>query len=232
MKNLIVYFQIIIAAVCFTNCAKEPINNEPITYGTIIESDTKKPIAGAKVYLSKTRINWLLIGSENSVNSSEFLDSTVTDREGKYTFTQKGDNVQVFHPDFFNNGGEYLNSKYTDGDYFVEMALHPKAYLKVTFRNESGAFGVYYPNEFGSSLLQLAQGQDSTVMTSLREGDKINEYQFDPRIDSQYDFPTPEDKKKIKVTANGKPVEIKGEFQTIILYLDLPRDTTNMLIVY
>jgi hypothetical protein len=232
MKNLIIYFQIMIAAVCFTNCAKEPINNKPVTYGTVIESDTKKPIAGAKVYLSETHFNWLLIGANSSALTSEFLDSTVSDANGNYRFKTKGSAVSISHPNFYNNGGEYIDSKYTDGDYFVNMALHPKAFLRVTYRNESGAFGVYYPVQHNSEFLQLAQGQDSTVTTELREGDIKNEYQFDPRIDSQYDFPTPEDKKKIKVTANGKPVAVKGDFQTIILYFDLPRDTTNLFIVY
>jgi hypothetical protein len=232
MKNLIVYFQIMIAAVCFTSCSKEPFNGETVTYGTVIESDTKKPVAWAKVYLSTSNFNWLLVGSNSSASTTEFLDSTFTDANGNFRFKKYGSSVSVIHPSFYSNGGEYLDSKIIDGDYFVEMAIHPKAYLKVTFKNESGAFGVYHPTEFSSSLLQLAQGQDSTMITLLREGDQRNEYQFDPRIDSQYDFPTPEDKKKIKVTANGKPVDIKGDFQTIILFFDLPRDTTNMVIVY
>jgi hypothetical protein len=128
MKNLIVCFQIIIAAICFTNCAKDEETFEYFNIaGTIVDAKTENPIAGAKVYLIKyatdNSFQWVDESSDVIVST---IDSTETDAAGSFSFSAKGSSFEV-------TKSGYVGSNPIDnaalfpvgGDGKVKVALKP-----------------------------------------------------------------------------------------------------------
>jgi hypothetical protein len=129
MKNLIVYVQIVVAAICFTNCAKEETFEYYNISGTVINAKTEDPLEGAKVYLIKyTKDNSLHIVNESNGIITTIIDSTETDIDGTFSFSQKGSTIEVIKSGFtgrsyIDNGALFPVGK--DGNGKVIISLTP-----------------------------------------------------------------------------------------------------------
>jgi hypothetical protein len=114
MKNLIVYFQIVIAAVCFTSCAKDKTYEYYKISGTVIDVNTENPIAGAKVYLIKfSADNSIKLVDESNGEITSTIDSTETGVDGSFSFSKQGSSIDV------------VKSGYNSSNYIENAALFP-----------------------------------------------------------------------------------------------------------
>ncbi len=154
-----------------TLTSKEP-ERKPAA-GRVLEYGTLKPIAGAVVTLYECE------GEVLGNFSCHAIDSTASNSDGQYAFSQTG---------FLTNARKagYFTDDYTEAHVLfgsedkADIILPPYAWLKVTIRNESGAYQVTAPGpdlaSSGRSLF-LSQGADSTF-TLFRKGNEDYKYIF------------------------------------------------------
>jgi hypothetical protein len=202
MKNLIVYFQIIIAAVCFTSCAKDEMSEQEIVSGSVIESSTGNRVEGAKLYLTQSSFNVLLLGT-NAAGSSYIVDSTESDSKGNFIFKKTGGGSVTAY-----KSGYYMSESQGTKDGKPEVVLYRNAYMNVKYKNESGASGVFTDNQHQIGFLELAQGKDTTLAVTTFLGDSLIKYDFHPRILNMNDTPNDDYWKQVKVTLNGELLKI------------------------
>jgi hypothetical protein len=228
MKNLIVYFQIMIAAVCFTSCAKDEVSEQEIVSGTLIESATGKPVPGAKLTLTQSSFNILLLGT-NAAGSSYVVDTTESDANGNFKFKRTGGGSVTAY-----KSGYYCSVSAEPKDGKTEVTLYRNAYLKVNFKNKSGACGVFTDTKHEIGFLELAKGQDSTLTIATFVGDSTIKYDFHPRILTIDDRPTVDYWNQVKVTSNGYNLKLDhdSEWDNFVKLQPIGHDTTNLVIVY
>ena len=156
-----------------------PVPGRERVAGRVLEFGTNVPIPDAEVTLSA----W---SGSPSGGSAGAVGSVFTDAEGRYSFTgfdpQAALLVNARKAGYFTDldTEEGVN----DGSYDkTDIHLPPYAWLKVTLRNESGAY------EFVSSFLnelhpriQLEQGADS-VLVKLVKGNQESIFIYSIRLE-------------------------------------------------
>ncbi len=143
-----------------TLTSKEP-ERKPAA-GRVLEYGTLKPIEGAVVTLYECE------GEVLGNFSCHAIDSTSSSTDGQYAFSQTGFLTNARKADYFTD--DYTEAHVLFGsEEKSDITLPPYAWLKVTIRNESGAYAISSSalNEINPRIL-LPLGTDSTIVKLLK----------------------------------------------------------------
>lgn len=212
----------------FTGCtltSKEP-QHQPVS-GRALEYGTLKPIEGAMVSLYKCEGEFL------GTFSCRRIDSLLSDSDGHYAFTQTGFLVNAHKAGYFTDNTTEKNVAFGTED-MTDIVLPPHAWLKVTLKNESGAYQITGPGFDATSngrLFLLPQGVDSTFMV-FRKGNKNFKYIFS--VIPIEGGPSTTDINAFQISSNGQviiPSLVNSAAPWFDIYLS-GHDTTNVAIIY
>lgn len=168
----------------------------------MLEYGTEKPIPDATVYQSEC---------DGEIFGSIYcwtIDSATTDAQGHYAFTTAGGlTVSARAAGYFSSD---LQPILSGGATPADIILYPHAWLRVTIKNESGAYEFIPPSNFsGGPRIHLPQGHDSIFFPLLVRGNK--EYFYGYGVYSAPDSP--------------------GQWITLKPFCP-SHDTTNLAIIY
>ncbi|MEO6759454.1 MAG: hypothetical protein ABIO24_08360 [Saprospiraceae bacterium] len=133
--------------------------NKPAA-GHVLEFGTLKPIPEAVVTLYKYE------GEVFGSFSCSSLDSTHSNSEGQYAFSQTGFLANARKAGYFTDFTTEKNVLFGTEDQ-TDIILPPYAWLQVTIRNESGAYQITAPGPDAKSTgrsFYLSEGADSTFV--------------------------------------------------------------------
>lgn len=151
------------------SCKKDP--DPELIKGRVLEYGTNTPIEDARVNLSVC--DGVFLGPV----SCGLVGSMLTGSDGYYSF-QPYEGVRV--------ANAVKDGYFTDLDSEIvivdkpenDIVLFPNAYLKVTVKNESGAYEFVPENNYsGGPRIYLQQGQDTTLSIKVVKGNL--EYTYD-----------------------------------------------------
>ena len=141
--------------------------------GKVVAFGTNEPIAGATVSLYECEGE--VLGSFNCWVTA----TTTTDANGRYAFKQPGFSVNATKPQYFSDDNTSQPVlAYTETN--TDIALPPYAWLKVTLKNESGAYAISVPSKgplLNGGLVYLEQNQDATFLI-FAKGNQDYKYIF------------------------------------------------------
>ena len=181
MKNKIIFFLLPILTTIFlvfmSACQKSQGPDRSHVGGRVLELGTNEPIPGAEVHIS----SWSgSIGGGGSGGTSVLAATTHSNSDGYYDFDNLDGNsvllVNATKEGYFTD----LDTEeivLDDGNYDdIDISLPPHAWLRVTIRNESGAYAfntdVFDPEH---PFIYLSANAD-TILTLLVKGNQ--EYRF------------------------------------------------------
>lgn len=229
MKNKIFHFLLpLLASAWLAIPACTLTSNEPKykpAAGRVLEYGTLTPIEGAIVTLYACEGE--LLGSF----SCKAIDSILSGNDGRYDFTQTGFLTNARKNGYFSDNTTEAQVLFGSEDK-ADIILPPYAWLKVTLRNESGAYGI------GSSqlldflsppILVQQKGKEYSVL-KLVKGNKPYKLIFflltDPDTSST-------DTTKVKILdANGNRLPITVGVSLSLLLAPVGHDTTDISIIY
>ena len=171
-------------------------NNCPPS-GRVLEYGTDKPIAGAKVQLQEYASNGILNGGYFYTVEEVTADST-----GAYQCSEFGDIVNATKDRYFSDD-ETSEGISTVGDEPIDIHLFPYAWLKVVYRNVSGAYMITQPFGIVENQLYLDKGEER-AFTNIIKGNKEFKYVFSCYQDSSIALPA----NLINIDSNGKNIEL------------------------
>ena len=235
MKNAIFLpLTALLIAQSLSSCWKSSAPDRSHVGGRILEYGTDTPIEGAKVHLS----GWSgSIGGGGSGGGHTAGSTTYSDRDGYYSFDDLNDSgvqlVNATKEGYFTD----LDTEeivLDDGNYDdVDVRIKPYAWLKVTIRNESGAYGFFPPQDgSGGPPVQLVAGSDTTFALDLRKGNDMTKYIFSIRTEENGPFPDSVYWQGVKAFANGFPIDLKIGTGAFLDFYLAGHDTTNLVIKY
>jgi hypothetical protein len=217
------FFAVLLAAALLAaGCKQRDIS------GQVLEHGTEQPIEGATVTLSAC--SGELLGSTNCYRKA----TTTTDDEGRFGFGGEGTIVTAeaagYWPSDDNFG--FLNSD-EKGYKPATLYLYPHAWLKVTLKNESGAYGFYPPsNSSETPPIQVPIGQTLQLPLRLVRGNLTSNYIFTVREDVNAGFPSQDYWNTVVVMENGYPLTINIGFGASVKFTPVGHDTTSFVITY
>jgi hypothetical protein len=172
MKRTMLFLLSIIASswlIALSGCKKNPI-----VQGQVVEFGTNTPIPNATVKLSEC--DGEVLGSFLCTN----VGSTTTDDKGNFSFDLEGFQVSADANKYWESGDDFEVLQGKEGCYDrVTISLFPYAWLKVTLKNESGAYAFDPPSNFsGNPLIYLTQNQDTVFELIKVKGNKEFIYSY------------------------------------------------------
>jgi hypothetical protein len=199
--------------------------------GRVLEHGTDKPLQGALVKVYECDSEFL-----GSI-SCYAVDSARTDASGAFAmpelFNDAVQRANAFLPGYFTDWESEACVCYPVDK--LELRLHPHAWLKVTLRNESGAYKITTPGEdltsTGKSHM-LAKGDETTV-NFFRKGNTVERYIFSVILEQGQSGTT--DLSRISIIqSDGIRITPSLENSAAPWFnIYLPgHDTTNLTIVY
>ncbi|MFN0174143.1 MAG: hypothetical protein ACKVU0_05805 [Saprospiraceae bacterium] len=189
--------------------------------GRVLEYGTLTPIEGASVSLYDCEGE--LLGNF----SCHILDSTLSDSEGRYAFSQTGFLTNARKDGYFTDHTTEAQVLFGSEDK-TDIILPPHAWLRVTIRNESGVYGFGSSQLLEERLIQ-AQGQEHTVV-KLVKGNALYNLIFFILLD---DNTSTTDISNIKVLdESGNELPITQGVSLSVFASPIGHDTTNLFITY
>ena len=135
---------------------KGPVEKAPPA-GHILEYGTNAPIPNALVYIQECE-------SESLGNiSCQQIDTVFSDADGYYQFPVSGFRVNAQKNGFFSDDNSFT---YVDvgNETTTDVVLSPYAWLKVTLKNESGAYLINTPGPEHNYYLAKGEIRDFTIL--------------------------------------------------------------------
>ncbi len=151
--------------------SKEP-QDKPAA-GRVLEYGTLVPIDSATVTLYKCE------GEVLGNFSCTGISSTLSDKDGRYSFSETGFLTNAHKDGYFTDNTTEAQVLFGSEDK-ADIILPPYAWLKVTIRNESGAYQITAPGYdmlWGGQSFFMSQGLDSTFVL-FRKGNQDYKYLF------------------------------------------------------
>jgi hypothetical protein len=215
------FFAVLLAAALLAaGCKERDIS------GQVLEHGTEQPIEGATVTLSAC--SGELLGSTNCYRKA----TTTTDDEGRFGFGGEGTIVTAeaagYWPSDDNFG--FLNSD-EHGYKPATLYLYPHAWLKVTFKNESEAYGFVCTQLLGylEPINYQAQNEVSSVV-KLVAGNKLYKLAFGVLADANTSIADPS---TIKILSeNGDLIPTNQGLSFSASFSVVGHDTTSITIIY
>ena len=152
----------LIFLILFFAC-KKPKPTHP--FGTVVEYGTQKPIPGATVHMSDCEGE--IFGSTNCHEVAQ----AVADSSGNFKFFRDGFVLSAEAEGYFSSGPDVVFPAF-DGDETNAsiVTLYPHAWLQITIRNESGAWGFSGPTTALVNKLYNLERFEETTFTTLARG--------------------------------------------------------------
>ncbi len=141
--------------------------------GLVLEHGTEKPISGARVSLQEYE------GELLGAHSFTEIDYQFTNEDGAYDFDRPGFLVTATKESYFTDdqtGKPVLGGSERNTD----IHLYAHAWLKVTLKNQSGAYGITVPGEtvLHTGKLLTISANESEEIVLFREGNVDKRYMF------------------------------------------------------
>jgi hypothetical protein len=142
--------------------------------GQILEFGTEKPIANATATLRSCE------GEVLGNFTCSDIATMQTDANGNFEFDSDGTTIAAEAADYWPSGDDFAFINRKDGcPVPATMHLFPHAWLKVTIRNESGAYGFFPPSNSSSSpLIHISIDKDSIIDLIFVKGNQNLTYQY------------------------------------------------------
>ena len=203
---------------------KTPGYNDPDTPGVagwVEEFGTGKRLPNAKVFA---------ISCEGEILGSitcSVTDTTRTDANGHYEMPDKPEWVNATANGYWADD-HYLTLVAFQKELVTSVALHPHAWIEVTIRNESGAWG-FGSSQLFNEIIRQGIGENQTV-TKLIKGNDQFKLNFFIMVDEQN---STIDTANIKCISSGNKIPVIQQVVSLGVLLNPPgHDTTQLLIIY
>jgi hypothetical protein len=221
------FFAVLLAAALLAAGCKE---RPPTISGRVLEYGTEQPIEGATVKVRACEGEFL------GPIYCYTVDSAKADAQGRYSmpFPNGASLANAYMPGYFSDIDSEIDiGSKPDND--ADIWLHPHAWIRVTIRNESGAYG-FYPdrNQSGLPLIHLNIGQDSTLLDEIkfRKGNDFTKYIFSSILEEGGGTPPLDYWENVKAFVGSENIPVKvGVGASIKFYLP-GHDTTDITIIY
>ncbi len=230
MKNTIfLALTALLTTLLLSACWKSAAPDRSHIGGRILEYGTDAPIKGAKVNIS----GWSgSVGGGGSGGGNTQVATTFSNSDGYYSFDKLAGNqvllVNATKEGYFTDLDSEV-SVLDDGNYDdVDVRLKPYTWLKVTIRNESGAYGFGSSQLLAERLIQ-SQGQEHSVIKLIKGNDSYTLIFF-ILIDANTSTNNTSNIKVLDNYGNEVPIDIGASLS--ILTNPVGHDTTNIFISY
>jgi hypothetical protein len=191
--------------------------------GSVVEFGTNKPIPNAKVTFSDYGSG----GGGSNITPKATLDA---DLDGHFCYEGKTSIISAEASGYYPSGDDFIFVGHDVFDDYM-VALYPEAWIKVTYRNESGTYGISGIDAlFFNRLYEIHQGEDFTVIADVKGNKKQN---LIYTVFSAQDKIVP-DLNAAKVLINSQPVlpKTNGLGSSAVEFIPTGHDTTNIQIIF
>jgi hypothetical protein len=170
-KNPLLITLLLFTSLFFSCSCNKPRDGKTTVEGKVLDSTTRKPISGAKVYLLQKTSECLICGYAGGGKSA------ITDSSGKYLLELEAKEglsyaVTAEFQRYFEGA---INESVIPGkkNRSVEILLRPEAYLKLLIKNTSESHSISLNLNWGGGIYLTGTDID-TILSGIVEGNKYN----------------------------------------------------------